>query len=234
MFWKQARAKYGKITAEDEDVRKFLELSDKFQKDVYLGLAGKIQDIGHRWVANRSRGKTLEIGFGTGRHALFYKGMPKNYFVSEYIRRHLVAKEIREYVRLAVCCDARRLPYQSNSFETIISIYNLEHIADLDSVLSEAHRALVPFGRFLIALPCEGGFFWNIGRELTTRPMFQKKYGINYDKVLAYEHVWNYSGIFEKIVKSDLFRVEEKKMFPFIIPLHNFNLVACLSCLVVK
>jgi hypothetical protein len=111
----------------------------------------------------------------------------------------------------------------------VISIYNLEHIRELQRVLDEVHRVLVPEGRFLVALPCEGGFFWNIGREITTRRTIQKKYGINYDKVIAYEHVWDVQGVIREIRASKRFRVAEHAYLPFRIPSANLNLIACME-----
>jgi len=132
------------------------------------------------------------------------------------------------------CCNARFLPFQDLTFQTVISIYNLEHIEDLQTVCREVHRVLKPGGVFLVALPCEGGLAWNLGRELTTRPAFQKKYGINYDKIIAYEHVWDFPGVFEQIRESQLFHITKCQLFPFLIPCHHLNLVACIECSVEK
>src|SRR5262249_60886097 len=116
------------------------------------------------------------------------------------------------------------------AFSTVISIYNLEHILDLQRVLSEVHRVLDPGGSFLIALPCEGGLAWNLGRELTTRRQFQKKYGINYDKIIAYEHVRDFRGVFEELAASRLFDVVRQRFFPALVPSVDLNLVACIEC----
>ncbi len=116
----------------------------------------------------------------------------------------------------------------------MISIYNLEHIADLESVCREVYRVLGPGGRFLIALPCEGGLLWNIGRELTTRRRFQRRYGINYDKVIAYEHVRDFPGVFAEIRRAGLFRIDRRQMLPFRVPTHHLNLIACIECAALK
>ncbi len=69
MFWSQARKTYSQVTADDDDVRKFRQHSNDFQKDIYEGLSGRIHDLGHRWIARRTPGgRVLEIGFGAGRH----------------------------------------------------------------------------------------------------------------------------------------------------------------------
>jgi|TARA_B100001964_G_scaffold39467_1_gene43041 SAM-dependent methyltransferase len=231
MFWKKAREMYGHVTSQDDDIKRYLEISSEFLENGYEGLVGYIQDIGHLWIANKTQpGPVLEIGFGAGRHQLFYKGNKKDYFISEYSGLHVNSDAWKDIRGRGLRCDACRLPYHSNIFKTVISIYNLEHISDLEHVFQEIHRVLMLKGRLLIALPCEGGLLWNIGRELTTRRNFQKQYGINYDKVIAYEHVWDYGGVLEKLRISKLFKIEQYKMFPFCIPNHHFNLIACIEC----
>jgi len=216
---------------DDPDIQRYLGLVREFQEAGYRGLVGRIHDIGHRWVAKRTlKGMVLEIGFGSGRHRLFFSGLKQNYYVSEYSCEHFHAEAWKEFQGHAVRCDARILPFRSNVFQTVISIYNLEHISDLDLVQREVHRVLKTGGRFLVVLPCEGGLFWNLGRELTTRPQIQKKYGINYDKVIAFEHVWDYPGVVGQLKESHLFRLDLIQMFPFRIPTHNLNLIACLQC----
>lgn len=233
MFWAKARKSYPNVSVDDPDVQTFLRLSNEFQKDVYKGLGGAVQDAGHRWVAARTQeraGKVLEIGFGAGRHSLFYSGSAEDYFVSEYSGVHQNTQNWRAQKGRSLQCDARALPFADQSFQTVISIYNLEHIGDLPRVFQEVHRVLEPNGRFLIALPCEGGLAWNLGRELTTRRFFQKKYGINYDKVIAYEHIWSFKGIVEKLRESGLFTFTSRKFYPAFVPISDLNLIGCLEC----
>jgi SAM-dependent methyltransferase len=235
MFWRKARATYGHLGADDDDIKRYLALPPTFQEDGYRGLVGYIQDIGHWWIARRTPpGPTLEIGFGSGRHAALFAGRREDYYVSEYAERHLQSRAWDAVRGRAVRCDARRLAYRDSSFQTVISIYNLEHIRELDAVLREVHRVLRPGGRLLAALPCEGGLLWNLGRELTTRRAFQRSYGINYDKVIAWEHVWDFLGVLSRIRRSSLFQVVQRKMFPFRLPTHQLNLIACLECSAIK
>jgi SAM-dependent methyltransferase len=171
----------------------------------------------------------LEIGFGAGRHRLFFGGEKANYIASEYSGAHAASEAWRSMRGRAVRCDARALPFAERSFDFAISVYNLEHIEDLQSVLRETHRVLKPDGRFLVGLPCEGGFAWNLGRELTTRRLFRTKYGVDYDKIIAFEHVRDLRGVLSEIERSRLFDVEERAFLPFRVPSADVNLVACLS-----
>lgn len=237
MFWAKARRVYRNVAADDPDVKRFQELSNQFQTDVYGGIGGAIQDMGHTWVAKKTaelngygRGHVLEIGFGAGRHSLFFKGDRTHYVASEFSDAHKDSSVWASMKGSVLRCDARRLPFQRRSFDVVISIYNLEHISDLDNVFREVSRVLKFNGRFLIALPCEGGFAWNLGRELTTRRFFQKKYSINYDKVIAFEHVWSYEEVESRLRESGLFEILTRRFFPTLIPFSSLNLIGCIEC----
>jgi SAM-dependent methyltransferase len=233
MFWKTARAAYAGTDASDPDIVRYLAVSAELQQSGNEGLVGKIHDIGHRWIAKRAAGgKTLEVGFGSGHHQKFVRGDGRDYFPSEYSSWHFSSDAWRAVRGRGVGADARALPYRDASFDNVISIYNLEHIDDLQGVFAEVRRVLKRTGRFLIALPCEGGLLWNVGRELTTRRVFQKKYGINYDKAIAFEHVRDFEGVVAELRKSRLFRVESQSLFPALVPTHHLNLIACLECTV--
>lgn len=229
MFWKQARARYAGVTADDPDVRRFLELSHSFQHDAYGGIAGWIQDEGHRWIAARTgNGRVLEIGFGAGRHSRFFGGDRARYFACEYSTVHADSAEWRSMRGRCLRCDARALPFGEGSVDTVISVYTLEHIEDLQAVLGEVSRVLTPRGQFLVGLPCEGGLAWNLGRELTTRRMFTKKYNVNYDKVIAFEHVRDVDGIVDEVHASKSFTIAERAYLPFRVPSAHINLIMCL------
>jgi SAM-dependent methyltransferase len=231
VFWKKARRTYAGVTCDDPDIQAFHALSANFQTDVYKGVGGRIHDIGHRWIASRTQpGKALEIGFGSGRHALFFSGNKQDYFVSEYSNVHFGSKYWQDVRGRGVQCDARKLPFCDAAFQTVISIYNLEHIQDLQRVFSEVHRVLAASGAFLVALPCEGGLAWNLGRELTTRRRFQKKYRVNYDKIIAYEHVWDFKGVLNELIKCGMFEITCKRYFPSLFPSVDLNLIGCIEC----
>jgi SAM-dependent methyltransferase len=231
LFWAKARRAYAGITADDEDIRRYFRVASEFQQSGYGGVTGAVQDIGHRWVAARTPpGRVLEIGAGAGRHALFYRGAASDLVASERDAVHFSAAPWRGPLRgRGVRCDARRLPFARGAFDTVISIYNLEHIPDLAGVLGEVRRVLADDGRFLVALPCEGGFLWNLGRELTTRRAFQRRYGINYDKVIAYEHVRDLRGVIGEMRRVGGYTIEPARYFPLCLPSVHLNLVACLE-----
>src|SRR5262249_37696655 len=59
-------------------------------------------------------------------------------------------------LRLAAADPDGTLPLRDCSFEAVICINVLEHVADTQQLLSEARRVLVPDGRVAIAVPWHG------------------------------------------------------------------------------
>ena len=52
-----------------------------------------------------------------------------------------------------VAADAARLPFGDASFQAVISNHSLEHFVELDRVLAEVRRVLVPDGALFVAVP---------------------------------------------------------------------------------
>jgi len=225
MFWKNARKKYPDVSKDDPDIVYYFEILDQLQDSIYNGLTGKIQDIGHRFVSRFTKeGKTLEIGFGNGRQARFYKGVPENYYPTD-LNVNLMNDENWKRFKNSQIADARNLPFADSFFDQVVSIYNLEHISELEKVLLGVKRVLKPDGRFYVALPCEDGLAWNLGREFTSRRRFIKNHNLNYDKVIAFEHCYCLREVIEQLESH--FKARKKRFYPFFIPSINLNLIYC-------
>jgi len=128
-----------------------------------------------------------------------------------------------------VQCDASRLPFRSDWFDGVVSTYSLEHMRRLEDTLAEIVRVLKPGGRLVVALPCEGGFLYNLGREMTTRRAFQKKFGLNYDKLVAFEHVHDLASIQLSLQQKSLLALRNRRFFPAMLPLDHLNVIACFA-----
>ncbi len=230
MFWAEARRRYGHLTAEDQDIRRYLELVRSVQEEGGNGLAGYFENLGRRWVvAHTPRGRVLEIGAGVGRHARLNKGHDGEYFVSEFQSGHLENPLWKEFKGRGVRCDASRLPFRNAWFDGVVSTYSLEHMRRLTDTLAEIARVLKPGGRLVLALPCEGGFLWNLGREITTRRSFQKEFGLNYDKIIAFEHVHDLASVRRHLVSNPELVPKASRFYPAIVAQADVNLIACFA-----
>lgn len=225
MFWSKARAVHADVKIDDPDIQKYLQVAEQIQESGYQGAFGVIQDFGHKFVSKWTRqGKTLEIGFGRGRQALFFKGDTQKYFPIEKNESYIYPPQWERFPNARIG-DATALPFTDSFFDQAVSIYNLEHISDLDKVMSEIKRVLKPKGLFIVALPCENGLLYNLAREMFVIPPFQKRYGINYNKVIAFEHVHELKTIVKTLRKH--FHLKKTAYYPFWVPSPDCNFVYC-------
>jgi SAM-dependent methyltransferase len=101
-----------------------------------------------------ARGNTLEIGFGTGLNLPYYPEAVTKLTVidTENMLEEKVARRIAQCpipvtkMRL----DAQgRLPFDDDTFDTVVSTLTLCTIADAGAALAEIRRVLKPGGRFV-------------------------------------------------------------------------------------
>jgi ubiquinone/menaquinone biosynthesis C-methylase UbiE len=100
-----------------------------------------------------SRGRILEIGFGTGRNLGHY---PPNVRRIEAIDPDLDLDRL-SMPRIACSAiavdfhhlDAAHLPFEAGRFDTVVSTFTLCSIPDIVHALSEIRRVLKPGGQFL-------------------------------------------------------------------------------------
>jgi SAM-dependent methyltransferase len=199
---------------------------------LYRGLPGYFQRRGHKvihsWSKEFKDKRVLEIGCGHGHHLVF-GGIYENYFGLDISYDFLTTARNRHKKRIApIQGDALNLPFEAKSLDAVVSVYMLEHVNRLDEALWEVKRVLKPGGAFLVAVPCEGGFFYNAGREFTSKPYMVKKYGIDYDAIIKAEHcneIWDILSALETH-----FRTERSMWIPLYLPLYHLNIVSCFEC----
>ena len=179
-----------------------------------FGMVGKFN---HNFALRSSnRGlKTLEIGVGEGRHAELEAS--ENYYGIE------LTPGFMQYRTRMVAADAEKgIPFQSNSFDRVLAIHVLEHLANLPAALEEVNRVLRPGGVFSVVIPCEGGIGYSIGRNLSVRPVFEKKFGKNYDWMIAYDHINAAHEVLAELRAR--FLVTRTTYFPLRVPVVDANL----------
>lgn len=101
----------------------------------------------------RSEGRVLEIGFGTGVNLRHY---PPSLETLDIVEPD-AALNARAAQRIAAqsravrvhALSAERLPFDSSSFDTVVSTFTLCSIPDVARALQEVHRVLTPGGALL-------------------------------------------------------------------------------------
>ena len=108
---------------------------------------------GREWVTSRARGRVLEVAVGTGRDLPFYPadvtltGIDLSPAMLRIAKRR--AAELGRDVELLVG-DAQKLPFDDESFDTVVTALALCSIPDSDAAIGEMKRVLVPGGRLLL------------------------------------------------------------------------------------
>ena len=102
----------------------------------------------------------LDIGCGPAGKTLFYakQGVKKIYGIEILEKYRTQADALAEKLNLNhlfefVCANAKQLPFDDNSIDTVIMSEVFEHIQDPGVVLKEALRVLKPGGRVYLSFP---------------------------------------------------------------------------------
>jgi len=188
---------------------------------------GIIEKFNHGYAASKgffTGCRTLEIGAGLGEHLAYENLDDQDYTVNEL--REELAKEITKKYRsvTALVGDCQeRIAVDDNSFDRILVIHVLEHLPNLPAALNEIHRILkLNGGKFVIVIPCEGGFSYWFARQISAKRLFQKRYHQSYDWLSSIEHINKPDEIILECEK--LFKIEDMSYFPLKIPSVSLNL----------
>lgn len=104
-------------------------------------------------LVGQARGEVLEIGAGTGLNLAHYPAHLKRLVLCEP-EPHMAKRLERKVARLRgsaqiVQARAERLPFDDDSFDTVVSTLVLCTVADPEAALDEIRRVLRPAGAFL-------------------------------------------------------------------------------------
>jgi len=231
------RKKYGlKVNEGDDDWILFHEsvtLWDFYHTTQRRGIGDTVSRMPYPVVGfiNFGDKHVLEVGPGIIRHLKYIKNKPVKYAICD-INEDVLNISEKQLITAKIPCDtillARErssdLPFADESFDIVISFNSLEHLYPLDNHLMEIKRILKKGGQLIGGIPCEGGLAWGLGRFLTTRRYVHKNYGINYDKIICWEHPNFADFIIERL--DSHFEREHLKLHPFSRLPIDFNLVA--------
>jgi SAM-dependent methyltransferase len=183
---------------------------------------------GYPLKAGDTEGRTLEIGAGLGAHLQHEDLERQEYYAVELLPE--LAESIRErypgVTTIVGDCQAR-LPFGDAFFDRVLAIHVLEHLPDLPSALDEVARLLRPEGRFVAVIPCEGGLVYSLARRFTSKRLFEREFGRDYDWFIRSEHInlpWEIESELEK-----RFELVESRYYPLRVPSVGLNLVIGLT-----
>lgn len=211
------------------------EAASRIYDPIYYGgnpFVSRINDAGHRrieqWFSDSDHlSQVLEVGAGTGYHLPFVRHRFDRYIMTDLSPDILaLAKKKhgeRPDLEFAVA-DATSLDYEDETFDRLISVYNLEHLPNPHNVLKEWTRITKKNGVLSIAIPLDGGVAWRLGRHLTTRRSFARE-GLDLDYIIAREHI-NPSYNLISLIRH-YFDTRTESWFPLRVPLVDVNLVYC-------
>ncbi|MFQ6050380.1 MAG: class I SAM-dependent methyltransferase [Candidatus Hydrothermarchaeota archaeon] len=117
------------------------------------------------------KGKILDLGCGTGRHLKLIKKM--GFFVVglDISHKMLLASKIKDNLILG---DAESLPLRSNSFDTVMCMFNtFGQFPDREKVVKEVRRILKKDGAFIFTV-----FYDNNPEEFFLREFDGKRFWI--------------------------------------------------------
>ena len=197
---------------------------------LYEGVTGRLQIAGHRvlddWAREHAGGFVLEVGCGHGHHLRYGGDARASYLGLDIEHKFLKAMRERFPGVMALRGDAYTLPLADDSIDCVLSVYTFEHLRVLPTALSEIRRVLRPRGELLVGLPAEGGLAYGLGRALTSKRYMERRYGIDYDAIVRWEH-WNSFWDVRDALERD-FVIREQRFVPFGLPSAHVNAVVCL------
>lgn len=215
------------LTQEQEQIR------NDFMKqwlEVLPQRFGIIEKFNHRYPLRTHvvGEKTLEIGAGLGAH-LQYESLSEQEYTAIELRENIAEKLRALYPQVHVLVGdcQEHIDVPDNYFNRVLAIHVLEHLPDLPEALDEIKRVLHPEGRFSVVIPCEGGLAYTLGRNVSARPLFEKRYKQSYDWFIASEHINLPHEIIEEL--QTRFTIVHKTFFPLGLPIITTNLVIGLT-----
>ncbi|HEY0639813.1 MAG TPA: class I SAM-dependent methyltransferase [Pseudonocardiaceae bacterium] len=122
-------------------------------------------------LAGTHHDRMLEIGYGSGvfmpelaRHCTELHGVdphPHRDEVAANLARHGLTPTL-------ATGTVEELPYDTGSFDCVVSVSTLEYVPDLDAACREMRRVLRPGGTLAVCTPGSGAL-WNLPLRLMTR-----------------------------------------------------------------
>ena len=203
---------------------------DNYREYLYTGLIGFIFRYQHHKLSPNfmlNEKKVLEIGPGFEPHIKFKKLNFEEYHCVELSK----SSELKEYFDKEFPYiyfknyDGKKIDYPDNTFDRIIISHTLEHVQNPENFINEMLRVLKTNGHISIALPCDNGFLWRMGRFLLKKT-YHKIRGfseVDFNYFIANEHI---NTIFQLLsIFKKKFNLTSEIYLPFRLKVPDFNLI---------
>jgi SAM-dependent methyltransferase len=206
-----------------------LRIRDDYMKyfhEIYSERYGAVARFNHTYPLRSARPgiRTLEIGAGLGEHLDFEDAAEQEEYVALELRDEMAAVIARSHpgVSTLVGDVVAGLDVADAAFDRVVAIHVLEHLHDLPPALEEVRRVLKPGGLLEVVIPCEGGLGYALGRRVTSKRVFEKRYNTDYDWYIKSEH-FNVPG--EIVAELDArFERRRSSWWPLKVPNVHVNL----------
>jgi len=160
---------------------------------------------------------------------LLYENLAKQEYTTLDLRPALGERNQAAYpdAKVVVGDIQAHLDFPDHYFDRILAIHVLEHLPDLPRALDEISRLLGLEGTFSVMIPCDPGFAYILGRNLSARRIFERRFKTSYDWFVACEHINRPQEIIAELERR--FQVSNSRYFPLRLPFINLNLVIGLT-----
>ncbi len=160
-------------------------------------LSKKMEYWLHRMVAKTAaqNKKTLEIGAGTLNQLDFERA--DIYDVVEPYQELYEKSPNKVFIR-NIYSDITEV--KDEMYDRIISVACFEHVENLPAMIRSCVLLLERGGVLCISIPNEGKFLWKFAYTMTTGKEFKKRYDLDYERLMKYEHL-NTADEIEMILK---------------------------------
>ncbi|MEA2820177.1 MAG: phosphatidylethanolamine/phosphatidyl-N-methylethanolamine N-methyltransferase [Bradyrhizobium sp.] len=203
------------------------------QENYGPGLAGWVLKRSHALVEQPFDGscrfeRVIEVGAGSGVHIKYVRHDYGEYVMTDGSDAMLdqmrsAAATARHPDRVIVAKEnAIAIRYPDSSFDRLIATHVLEHVPRPHEVILEWARLVKPGGIISVVLPCDPGLLWRTGRLFGPRARAHAR-GLNYDYVMALEHVNSITNL--AAIIGFLFPDRDDKWWPVNLPLSDINLI---------
>ena len=205
------------------DILRKLAFGNIFQPATLFWRLFEIEALGRK---TRMRGRILDLGCGDGRvtgtifsckrsswedsGAYTLVGIDPDVEDSAIARRRGLYEKVHT-------CSATAIPEENDSFDFCLANSVIEHIPDIDEVLTEVSRVLKPKGKFIFTVPSTGfdrlmktGRFW---AEKFSRGNLEE-YSKMIDARLAHYHYYDHNKAEAMLKNVGLDIVQEERYFP--------------------